>query len=191
MQQSVVEHDSVVGLGPQGPVLAALRREARASLAPVNSHAVVLATLSSSGALDLRLISASRNFAAWGQVAERARAALRKTALPLPAGARGLELEIRIDSRAQLPSGADPGLAVDLLSIPLREGKGKRSSRISLLEPKLELTEEEVRMPGGDTVKLPRLRFGINVLGIGGDPADLGAKARRVVNVRVQRQRVL
>ena len=66
---------------------------------------------------------------------------------------------------------------------------GVLAIRISLLEPKLELKQVEVPMRGGDTVKMPWVDFGINVLGIAGDPADLGAKAQRVVQVRVQRQR--
>jgi hypothetical protein len=75
----------------------------------------------------------------------------------------------------QLPSGADPGLAVDLFGVPIKKGDGDKSTNVSLFSPKL----QEVVIPGSDgvTMLVPTL----SILGVGGDVADIGRVARRLV----------
>ena len=191
MQQATVVRDGELGLGPEGPILVALRQQASASLAPNNGQALFLATVDSAGAVRLRLLEANGGLAQWQAVAERAAAALAGRLLELPLDTRGLELEIRVASRVQLPSGRDPGLAVDLLGQRLKEGQGKNSSSISLLEPTLKVEEQEVPMPSGDTIELPKFAIGLNLLGLNFDPVDIGAKSARLVHVQVVRRRAL
>ncbi|MBN1605403.1 MAG: hypothetical protein JW940_02160 [Polyangiaceae bacterium] len=191
MQQLTIEQDGKIGLGPQGPILRALSREAVGSLAAAPSYAVVLARIDDKGTLTLHLVEANRDYEHWAAMTRRAQVALASTTLRPPAGARGLELEIRLDVRNQLPSGADPGLGVDLLGIPIQRGKGDRSAKLKLLEPKLEVDEVEVPTPSGGTVKLPELAIGIVPFGLDADPSDLGAKAQRMVSVQVTRQTAL
>jgi hypothetical protein len=191
MQQHTIEHDSQLGLGPQGPILRVLEREAVGSLAAAPSYAVVLAKLDDQGMLTLHLVEANRDHEQWAEVTRRAQVALASKTLRPPAGSHGLELEIRLDVRNQLPSGADPGLGVDLLGIPIKRGKGDRSAKLKLFEPKLEIEQVEVPSPSGGTVKLPQLAIGIFPFGLEADPSDLGAKAQRMVRVQVTRQTAL
>jgi hypothetical protein len=191
MQQHTIEHDSKLGLGPQGPILRVLGREAVGSLAAAPSYAVVLAKIDDQGMLTLHLLEANRDHEQWVEVTRRAQVALASTTLRPPAGSHGLELEIRLDVRNQLPSGADPGLGVDFLGIPIKRGKGDRSAKLKLFEPKLEVEQIEVPSLSGDTVKLPQVAIGIVPFGLEADPSDLGAKAQRMVHVRVTRQTAL
>ena len=139
----------------------------------------------------MSVLEANRDYDKWAEVARRSRITLASAALRPPAGARGLELEVRVEVRDELPSGADPGLEVDLLGIPLKHGKGDRSARLSLLEPKVEVVEVEVPSLSGQTVKLPQLAIGVVPFGLAGDPADMGAKAQRRVHLTVTRRSVL
>jgi hypothetical protein len=93
---------------------------------------------------------------------------------------------VRVESRVQLPSGADPGLTVNILGVPVQKGQGPRSARIDILDvtPKLETKEE--RLPSGQTVSVPRLSVG-NVLSMMGDLSDIGAKPQRMVHAHVER----
>jgi len=80
---------------------------------------------------------------------------------------------------------------VDLLGLPVQRGKGDRSAKLKLLEPKLEVDEVEVPSLSGGTVRLPQLAIGIVPFGLDADPSDLGAKAQRMVSVQVTRQTAL
>ena len=191
LQQQALDRDREVGLGPEGPLLAALRRETQASTVVVNGRALLRATLNREGLLELTLLQATEDAAAWTEVAQRVRQTLRKWPVHLADQARALQLDVEVVSINQLPSGADPGLGVDVLGIPLKKGKGPKSARISILEPHLSLEHESMPMPDGDTVELPRLNIGFNVFGLAADPSDIGAKARRVVRARVTRARLL
>jgi len=191
LQQQALERDLAVGLGPEGPLLEALRRATQAFTVILNGRALLRATLNREGLLELTLLQATQDAAAWSEVARRVRQTLQKRPVHLPSQARALQLDVEVASSNQLPSGADPGLGVDVLGIPLKKGKGPKSSRISLLKPHLSLEHESVPMPDGETVELPRLEVGFDVFGLAADPSDIGAKARRVVRARVTRARLL
>jgi hypothetical protein len=191
MQQHVVDQDTQLGLGPQGPILRVLRREAVGSLAAAPSYAVMLARLDDQGVLTLHLVQANRDYERWAEVARRAQSALASAELRPPAGAHGLELEIRLDVRDELPSGADPGLGVDLFGVPVQRGKGNRSAKLKLFEPHAGIEEIEIPSLSGGTVKLPQFAIGIHPLVFEADPSDLGAHAQRMVHVQVTRQNAL
>jgi hypothetical protein len=95
--------------------------------------------------------------------------------LRVPAHSGGVSFQLRVVSRVQLPSGADPGLAIDLFGVPVKKGDGDRSSKISLLSPML----KEVTIPnsGGGTMLMPT----IAIIAGAGDLADIGSVARRLV----------
>jgi hypothetical protein len=95
--------------------------------------------------------------------------------------------------RRELPSGADPGIEVNVLGIPLKRGAGKRSNRLSILEPIFKLEMIDVPDPGGSggTIKLPSLTATIVPFSGFGDLSDLGASPRRLVHAHVVDQDVL
>ncbi len=127
----------------------------------------------------------------WSRVATRALTALSKRRLRVPQGAKGMELRIRVESRWALPSGADPGLEVRLLGVPLKKGEGKRSAKISILEPKASIEMVDVPQPGNTKIPMPAPQLGVGILGVAGDPSDIGAKPRRIVHAKVESQKLL
>jgi hypothetical protein len=192
LADGLAEHDRELGLGADGPVLSALERATYASALPGNASALILARIDSSGRLALLdVLEADSDARAWSKVARRALGTLGRTKLRVPRGSKGMRLSIRVSSREVLPSGADPGVELRLFGVPLQKGRGKRSTRVSILEPYAKFDWVEVPTPGGESVKLPSLAAGIDVLGVRGDPSDIGAHPRRVVHAAVESQEVL
>jgi hypothetical protein len=181
------EHDRHIGMGSGGPVLSALERAAYGSGLPGNTSALFLARIDEKGTVTfLDVLDVNADHGSWSGIATRALGTLRGKKLRISAGSRGVELRIRVSSREVLPSGADPGLEVRALGIPVKKGRGKRSARISILEPMARLDWVDVTLPDGQNARLPMLNVGIGVLGLAGDPSDIGAKPRRVVHARVE-----
>ncbi len=193
LAQPTAERDVALGLGPHGPVIVALERAARDVVTPLNATALFVARVDREGrVVNLELLETTQDYAAWVRVADRARQALGGRRLTVSDGANGLSMRIRLESREQLPSGADPGLGVSLAGIPLKRGKGDRSPQIDVLKPELKLEMAEVPDPGGsEPVRLPRPRVGLTLLNLGVDPADIGAHAQRIVRAHVESVEVL
>ncbi|MBN2194653.1 MAG: hypothetical protein JW751_17685 [Polyangiaceae bacterium] len=187
LAQPAAEHDVELGLGPHGPIIAALEQAANLVLTPTNATALFVARVDHEGrVVRLELLETSRDFGAWSRVAAHARTALDGRRLALSDGARGLALKIHLEAREQLPSGADPGLGVTVAGIPLKKGKGKRSAQIDLLKPQLKVDMVDVPDPGGGApVRLPAPRIGLDLLNLGIDPADIGSHPQRVVRAHV------
>ena len=187
LQEPVVQRDTELGTGPHGPVVLALEAATHRLATPLNGNALFLVRLDAQGRLvELSVLEASEDRPAWVRVATRAQQVLESRQLRPSNGARGLALRIAVDSREQLPSGADPGFGVSIAGIPIKRGRGPRSPQLDILKPELRIENEEVPNPGGgEPIKLPALRLGFNVLGGGIDPADLGKKPRRVVHAHV------
>jgi len=187
LAHGLAEHDRAIGLGSGGPVLSALERAAYGSALPGNTSALFLARIDERGIVTfLDVLDVNADHGGWTGIATRALGTLRGKKLRIAAGSHGVELRIRVSSREVLPSGADPGLEVRALGIPLKKGRGKRSARISILEPMARLDWVDVTLPDGQNARLPMLNVGIGVLGLAGDPSDIGAKPRRVVHARVE-----
>jgi hypothetical protein len=168
--------DARLGYGPQGPILGELERLTQSATMPDNTSALFVAAIDGSGRLtELSVLEATASFGSWQLVAEKAKRSLRKKKLAVPSGTRGMKLRIAVSSRIQLPSGADPGLELRLLGIPLKRGAGKRSSRGG----------------SGKTLKLPSATIAIVPFSGIGDLADIGAKPRRLVHAHVVDQDVL
>jgi hypothetical protein len=122
----------------------------------------------------------------WANAAELAREALRSKKLRLPSSARGAEMRIEIVSTWKLPSGHDPGVDVSVLGLPVAKGEGKQSTKVELLPlPKITTVDLAKDVP----IPIPVVT--VDALAVHGDPADLGAKPRRVIHTRVLDTKVL
>ena len=187
LQQPVAERNAELGIGPHGPVVLALETATRRLATPLNGNALFLVRLDAQGRIvHLSVLEASRDHPAWSRVAAQAQQGLGSRRLPLANGASGMTLRIAVASREQLPSGADPGPGVSIAGIPVKRGRGPRSPQLDILKPELKLDVEEVPNPGGgEPLKLPQVRVGLNLLGVGIDPADVGRHPRRVVHAHV------
>jgi hypothetical protein len=93
-------------------------------------------------------------------------------------------MDLRVVSRVELPSGADPGVGVDVLGIPLKKPGGKKSPRISIL--KIDPKGYKVRLPDGKVLELPYMPLQ-ELLELAGDPVDLTGKAQRMVRAHLER----
>ena len=178
--------DHARSLGPAGPVLSALVKWTRNSEAPANSTAVFSCVADASGKLiGVELVESSTDPMPWRRIGRRVLAALAAEVLRLPKTGQGASFRIRVNSRQTLPSGADPGLDVTVLGIPVQHGDGEKSGRIDILDPIPKLTVTKTTLPSGQTIDLPTLSLG-NILNIAVDPVDIGAPAQRVVHAHVE-----
>jgi hypothetical protein len=176
LRGELARSDQRLGLGPEGPAVAAVKEIVLASATAPNTSALLGVRTDGAGAvIGVEVLEADRDGDEWGRIAERLRQALSGKRLRVPSRSRGVSFQLRVVSRVQLPSGADPGLAIDLFGMPVKHGEGDKSTKISLISPML----REVTLPGSDgaTILVPT----IDIFGVAGDLADIGAVARRLV----------
>jgi hypothetical protein len=176
LRGELARSDQRLGLGPEGPAVAAVKEIVLASATAPNTSALLGVRADGAGAvIGVEVLEADRDGDEWGRIAERLRQALSGKRLRVPSRSRGVSFQLRVVSRVQLPSGADPGLAIDLFGMPVKHGEGDKSTKISLISPML----REVVLPGSDgaTILVPT----IDIFGVAGDLADIGAVARRLV----------
>jgi hypothetical protein len=169
LAQGLHDQKTALGLGAGSPVMRSLEAAVYGSTAPLNGNALFTFIIDSDGKLvssSLGDVSSDRD--KWERVARQAAQALAQRQLPVPKG-RSVRLTVAVTSHLELPSGADPGLEVRALGIPLKKGEGPRSTRIDILNP-LNPTAP---------------------LSLMGDPADLGGKARRMVRSHVVSEELL
>jgi hypothetical protein len=184
LKSGLAASDQAVGLGPEGPAVALVEKIVLDSATRPNTSALLLIRTDGSGITShVEVLDAQNETHGWQQIAEELKRELAKRPLRVPNGSAGVTFQLRVTSRVQLPSGADPGLAVELFGQTVKEGDGDRSSKISVLSPKLVVTEFAV--PYSDGATIPILGFSPNILSIGGDLADIGAVARRVVRAHL------
>lgn len=188
LRQDATDEALQVGLGPAGPILTELERMVYSSPIADNGWATIRARLLDGGVIEMELLGSSSDRERWSQLVDTARKHLLHKKLVPPQGSRGLDLELRVDSRVQMPSGADPGLDIRLFGLSLKKGEGKRSSKLELLSQLPRFEADEGPLPNGEQ-KSPRIVLDLFKGGI--DPADIGAGRRRVVRARVTRQTVL
>jgi hypothetical protein len=156
------ERDVSLGLGPDGPVLRALRDSTYSSLAPNKGKAVFLAVVDASGSVvDVRLVSTDGNDSAWHDARERAAKALLGQKLALR-GAKGAEIRVEVSSDVLLPSGSRPD---------------KSPVQPALKPSKIVMPENAPSGPAADTIA----SWTVATF----DLSDIGAKPRRVVHARV------
>lgn len=169
LAQGIVNQEAAAGRGSGSPVLRAIEGAVYASSLPLNTHATLSFVIDSSG----KVISSSLGEAdvdrpKWLRLAHETARALASRTLPVPKG-KSVRLTVAITSRLELPSGADPGLEVDVLGVPVKRGAGPRSTKLDILNPK----------------------NGLVPLSLLGDPADAAARPRRMVNAHVVSEELL
>lgn len=169
LAQGLLDHDSAKGRGAGSPVMRILEAATYASAAPTNGNASFTFIIDSEGKLvsgSLGAVSSDRE--AWERVARQAIRDLASHKLRVPKG-KGVKLTVQVISRLELPSGADPGVEVRAFGLPLKRGEGDRSTRVDVLNPRNPLAP----------------------LSMLGDPADIGATARRMVRAHVTSEELL
>jgi hypothetical protein len=173
----IAKQDQARGLGPEGPAVRAVTDIVMASATAPNTTALLRVRTDGAGGVTLvDVLEADRDADEWQRIAAELVRALAGKKLRVPAGSNGVSFQLRVVSRVQLPSGADPGLSVDVLGIPLKKGDGDRSTKLSILSPVI----KEVEVPDSNGLRVPVVSFAI--IGAAGDLADIGAVARRLVS---------
>jgi hypothetical protein len=137
--------------------------------------------------LSVTLLSSDGGHAGWSDAAKAALAKLQGTKLRLPSTAKRAEVTIEVTSDWKLPSGHDPGVDVDVFHLPVKKGEGKKSTRVSLLDPIPKITT--VDLAPGLNIPVPQVE--VTIVRVEGDPADIGAKPRRIVHTRLVESKVL
>jgi hypothetical protein len=176
LRADLARHDQRRGLGPEGPAVAAIKEIVLASATAPNTSALLRLRTNAVGEVTfVEVLDADRDDAEWRRIAEQLRTALAGKRLRVPPRSGGVSFQLRVVSKVQLPSGADPGLAVDLFGIRVKEGEGDKSTKLSVLSPAL----KELTVPGSDgaTILVPTL----SLFALAGDPVDIGSVARRLV----------
>jgi hypothetical protein len=169
LAQGLVDQDTARGRGAGSPVLRSLQAAVYASTAPLNGQASFIFVIDSEGKLlSTSLGEASGDREAWSRVARQTALALAQRKLTVPKG-KSVRLTVAVSSHLELPSGADPGVEVDVLGLPVKKGGGPRAAKVDLLNPRSPLAP----------------------LSLLGDPADIGQNARRMVHAHVVSEELL
>ena len=185
LRSGLAKHDQQLGLGPEGPAVAAVTELVMQSTsAPNTSALLVLRTDGSGETVHVEVAEASGETRAWEAIAAALQEALHGKKLRVPAGSGGVTMQLRVESREQLPSGADPGLAIDLFGQEVKSGAGDRSTRLQLLTPKIVLEQYQVSSTDPHA-KIPVVGFQFTIVALMGDPVDIAAVARRVVHAHL------
>lgn len=188
LREPARQRERDLGLGPEGPVLAALGEATSASSAPVKGRAVFRAVADGTGMIvGIEVVECDGGRPGWANAAELARRALQGKKLRMPSSATLAEMRIEIVSDWKMPSGHDPGTDVSVLGVPVAKGEGKKSTKIDLLDPIPKLVT--VELAPDVKVAVPMVNLGI--IAVQGDPADIGARPRRVVHTRLLDSKVL
>lgn len=166
---AIARDDQKKGLGPEGPVITQVLVSAYRGNLPFNTKARLSVSADDRGnVLSVSVLSSDGAPQEWQQLADEVFAKFAGKRLRAM-GKRGYRFTLAVNSRNQLPSGADPGVNVSALGIPLKKGEGPRSTSISILNP---------TNPS-------------EVLGLVGDLSDIGATARRVVRAHLESLEIL
>lgn len=148
-------------------MLRSLEAAVYASNVPLNGNASFIFTIDSEGKLVSGVVGdASTDRQAWARVARQTAQAFAARKLRVPKG-RGIKLTVAVTSHLELPSGADPGFEVSAQGVPLKKGGGPRSTKLDLSI------------------------FPFPAATLAGDPADIGARPRRMVHAHVVSEEVL
>jgi hypothetical protein len=189
--ESLLKHDRNVGLGSEGPAIAAIEEIVVASTAAVNGRAVLSVVANALGVIT-HVACVDGDHAHWDAIAADLTKALGNKRLRGAPGGHGVSMQIEVTSREELPSGRDPGLEIRAFHIPIKKGRGPQSARMDILDvdPKIVIddTEEEGTGPSAQAspVKFPKAHIQlVKVFGLDFDPVDIGATPRRVVHARV------
>lgn len=160
LKSGLVERDLALGLGPEGPVLEALREATSMSASPERGYAIFGVSIDENGFVkDIRLGDRAGG-PGWDEAMTGALKALKGKKLALRGGARGAELKIEIKSDVVLPSGNRPDQRIQT---PMTRSQISRSESV----------------PGGTPGVVESRTIATF------DVTDIGAKPRRVVHAHL------
>lgn len=181
LRTELARRDQQRGLGPEGPVLTAIKHLVEESTIAESATATLLIRADADGRVTLgEAVEASRGADEWKRIALALPKFLRGQRLRIPPHTGGVSLIIEVTSRPQLPSGADSGTEIALLGQTLVAGGGARSASIKILTP--ELSHEQQDSTGGEASSVPMPRISLAIVAGTGDIADLGRSQQRVVH---------
>ena len=167
LAQGLNDGDVARGRGTGGPVLRSIEASVYASTVPLNGSASFVFVIDSEGKLVSGVLgNASSDRESWARVARQTAQAFAQRKLSVPKG-KGIKLVVAVTSHLELPSGADPGLELSAQGLPLKKGGGPRSTKLDISI------------------------FPFPAATLAGDPADLNARARRMVHAHVVSEEVL
>jgi hypothetical protein len=179
-----VGRDHERSLGPAGPVADAARRLVLAEEGLVETSAVLNVRVDGAGHVtEIHVLEASSQIKAWQLIAARLAQALNPVTLRAAASKQGWGMKLRLASSVQLPSGAAPGLRMGVLGQQVAGSGGPGSTSLEL-SPTSKLDLKPPIDPVGRHMD-PPIPFEVMLLKLRADPTDLGATARRVVEVAV------
>lgn len=179
-----LERDRQGSLGPAGPVADAARQLVLADDGLVETSAVLNVRVDSAGHVtEIYVLEASSQTKAWQLIAARLAKALNPVALRRAESKQGWDMKLRLASSVQLPSGAAPGMRMGVLGQQVAGSGGPGSTSLEL-SPTSKLDLKEPIDSIGRHLDQP-IQFEVMLLKFRADPADLGAPARRVVEVAV------
>jgi hypothetical protein len=184
LHPSSIERDHQRSLGPAGPVVAAARNLVLADDGLVETSAVLNVRVDGAGRVtEVHVLEASSQIKAWQLIAARLAKALDPVTLRAAKSNPGWGLKLRLASSVRLPSGAAPGLRMGVLGEQVAGSGGPGSTSLEL-SPTSKL---DIKGPIDDVGRHMELMipFEIMLLKFRADPSDIGATARRVVEVAV------
>lgn len=181
LRSAAREREHELGLGPEGPVLTALRSATSATTAPVTGRAVFVARANHDGLVTLlELLSCDGAREGWTAAATEAFRALQSKKLRIPSYAKLAEMTIAVSSGWKMPNGHDPGTDVTAMQVPVARGaSGKNGTTMDILNVKI----DRVRLNRDLTIPVPATR--LDVVATNGDSSNLGAKPRRIVHTEL------
>ncbi len=188
LRQPARDRERELGLGPEGPVLTALGDATSTTTTPVRGRAVFVAIANGAGeVVSIRVTECDGAQRDWAQAATIALGSLKGKKLRVPSTTTRAEMRIEVTSAWKLPSGQDPGADVSVLGVPVAKGEGKDSTKVEILNP---LPKVEMLKLGKD-IEIPVVVWNVTIFGTNGDPANIGAGARRVVHARLLDSKVM
>jgi hypothetical protein len=210
LAEALEAHDHERGLGPAGRVLSAAYEAGHSDIAPAIGTAAFTITVLRTGGIQVDLVGASSNAAAWGKVADNMAAAIKKKPPRIDGGRNGVRIAIELVAEERWPSGAParsegPSLALSGGSLkPTNKAiEDLRRRNPAAVPPPGGLSDQpplqlNVDPPGlwlKGRGKVCAYQVGISPLGPGlsggCDPSNIGAPPSRVVSTRVTDQTML
>jgi hypothetical protein len=210
LAEALEAHDQKIGLGPAGAVLTAVHDAGYSEIAPAIGTATFSITVLRSGAVDVQLTGATSQAAEWAKLGESIAAAIRRKPPRISETRIGVRLGIEVVAEERWPNGQPTRLdSGPKLAATPPKFQAVETAKQSLLErnpaavpdpdapagkpPPLQANYEAPFVGIQGRGKVCSYKIGLSPIPISGgcDPANIGAKARRVVSTRVTSQTML
>jgi hypothetical protein len=130
---------------------------------------------------EVHVLEASSQIKAWQWIAAPLAKAIDPATLPTAGSKQGWDMKLRLASSMRLPSGTAPGKRMGVLGQQAASSGGSTSLELS---PTSKLDIKDPIDSIGSHLDAP-IQFEVMLIKLRADPTDLGAPARRVVEVAV------